>query len=122
MKLWDASSGKCLDTFQNQNQITTGITLDSKDNLYFGYMDGSIQCRDLRKPEKVLKLNGHTALVSCLELLEDENTLFSGSIDCTIRQWDLTTGDCVQVFKGHGEEILFIGQVPGQKSDYHCFT
>ena len=114
IKLWDASSGKCLDTFQNQIQITSGITLDSKDNLYLGYMDGSIQSWDLHKPEKILKLKGHTALVGCLELVEEENTLFSGSMDCTIRQWDLTTGDCVHVYKEHGEEILFIKKVPGQ--------
>ena len=61
-----------------------------------------------------MNLKGHTALVSCLELVEDENTLFSGSMDSTIRQWDLTTGDCIQVFKEHGEEILFIRKIPGQ--------
>ena len=42
IKLWDASSGICMETLQNEVQITTGITLDSRDNLYLGYMDGSI--------------------------------------------------------------------------------
>ncbi len=114
MKLWDTSSANCLETLQNEIPITTRITLDSRDNLYLGYLDGSIQCRDLHRPEKILKLIGHTASVSCLELVEDENTLFSGSMDNTIRQWDLKTGECIKVYKGHDREILFIRKVPDQ--------
>jgi WD40 repeat protein len=113
MMIWDTLSGNCMNTIQNQVQITTGMTLDSKDNLYLGYMDGSICYWDLQKVETVLKFAGHTGLVSCLELVEEENTLFSGSMDNTIRQWDLTTGDCIKEFKGHCEEILFIRKVPG---------
>jgi WD40 repeat protein len=114
LKLWDSASGTCLDTLQNENQITSEIALDRKNNLYLGYMDGSIQCWDLQKPCKLLKFAGHTGLVSCLELVEEENTLFSGSIDHTIHQWDITTGDCIKEFKGHGEEILFIRKVTGK--------
>jgi WD40 repeat protein len=68
----------------------------------------------LHNPEKILKLKGHTASVSCLELVEDENTLFSGSMDNTVRQWDLKTGDCIKVYQGHDGEILFIRKIPGQ--------
>lgn len=114
MKLWDTSSARCLETLQNEFQITTGITLDSKDNLYLGYQDGSIQCRNLHEPEKILNFKGHTASVSCLELVEDENTLFSGSTDNTVRQWDLKTGECIKVYKGHDKEIIFIRKVPDQ--------
>lgn len=114
LKLWDGNSGKCIDTLHNRIQITTGITLDRKDNLYLGFMDGSIQSWRLGKPAKLLTYNGHTGLVGCLELDEEENSLFSGSIDTTIRQWDLATGVCIKVLKGHGNEVLFIRKVPGK--------
>lgn len=32
--------------------------------------------------------------------LEDE-AAFTCSADCTIRKWDVLTGQCLQVFRGH---------------------
>jgi WD40 repeat protein len=114
MKIWDTASGECKNTIQNQFQITTGIAPDSNDNLYLGYMDGSIRYWDLKKGESVLRFEAHKGLVSCLELVEEESTLFSGSIDYKICQWDITNGECIREFKGHDGEILFIRKVLGK--------
>jgi WD40 repeat protein len=115
IKIWDTTTGICLNTIQCPLNITTGITLDSKDNLYLGYMDGSIQYHDLQNGELLRLFSGHTALISCLELVEEENMLLSGSKDNTIRQWDLTSGECIKVFTGHQGEVVFIRKIPSQK-------
>jgi len=46
-------------------------------------------------------INGHTGLIRDLFLSEDDITLFSGSDDKTIRMWNIKTGRCLKVFKGH---------------------
>jgi WD40 repeat protein len=53
-------------------------------------------------------------MISCLELVEEEKYLFSGSKDNIVMQWDMTTGDCIKSFKGHSGEILFIRKIPGK--------
>jgi len=130
LKIWDTSTGECLDTIETLKNISTGFTLDSKNLLYMGCADGSIQCLNLSDPGLVREFSGHTEMVNCLELIEDENLLFSGSGnnsirqwnlisgdhkgDYSIRQWDLISGDCIRVFSGHLGEIVFIRKIPGQ--------
>lgn len=42
---------------------------------------------------------GHESYVTFCQL-EDE-AAFTCSADCTIRKWDVLTGQCLQVFRGH---------------------
>lgn len=48
---------------------------------------------------KTVDLKGHTDSVTCVTL--DETRLASGSIDKTIRIWDIKTGEQIQMMKGH---------------------
>jgi WD40 repeat protein len=50
---------------------------------------------------------GHTNFVRSLYIYDDK-TLFSGSNDNTLRQWDLETGECTQVFSGHTSRVIAI--------------
>jgi WD40 repeat protein len=115
LKLWDTRSGECLKTIGGTREISTGITMDSRNNLYLGYHDGII--REFTLPELGIsrQFNGHTSPVCSLELVEKENLLFSGSFDNSIRQWDLSTGSCIRTFSGHTAEVVFIRSVPGQQ-------
>jgi WD40 repeat protein len=47
-----------------------------------------------------LSLSMSLQLVTCLACLSD-GRLASSSLDTTLRVWDLATGDCVRVLKGH---------------------
>lgn len=130
LKIWDTTTGGCMETIGSLKNISTGFTIDSKNLLYMGCADGSIQCLNLSAPGVVREFSGHTEMVNCLELIEDENMLFSGSGnnsirqwnlisgdstgDYSIRQWDLISGDCIRVFSGHNGEIVFIRKIPGQ--------
>lgn len=140
LKVWNMDTGICLNNIPLPESITLEPVVDNKNRLYLGCTDGSIQYWDLYKPELLFnlkelsnynKLNGsqkvsryeelkqylqtneHSGLISSLELVEEENILFSGSLDSTIRQWDLKTKTCTKVYSGHSGEVVFIRKVPG---------
>ncbi|MEP3481428.1 MAG: WD40 repeat domain-containing protein [Fuerstiella sp.] len=51
--------------------------------------------------EQVRKLSGHTAVVTSLAIDPPRNRLATSSLDGTLRLWDLETGDCLHVYRGH---------------------
>ena len=40
-------------------------------------------------------------------LSADGNWALSGSVDKTLRLWEVSTGRCVRTFEGHTEEVIF---------------
>lgn len=42
---------------------------------------------------------GHESYVTFCQL--ENEAAFTCSADCTIRKWDVLTGQCLQVFRGH---------------------
>jgi F-box and WD-40 domain protein CDC4 len=52
-------------------------------------------------------LTGHTNSVRAIAGYG--NTLISGSYDCTLRSWDLKTGNNVHIFRGHREKVYSVG-------------
>ena len=53
--------------------------------------------------QAVRTLTGHTGTVRCLQF--DQHKVVSGSNDCTIRVWDIHTGDCVGTLSGCGTDV-----------------
>lgn len=60
---------------------------------------------------------GHTSAVTCctVAVIEDEEFVFTGSMDCTIRVYSLVTGNCVSSFEGHTDTVtsVHISEVTG---------
>ena len=52
-------------------------------------MVGEIKVWDLKAGKEIRTLNGHRGAVRCLALSPDGKRLYSGSLDNTIRVWDL---------------------------------
>jgi WD40 repeat protein len=75
----------------------------SKDDSQFitAHDDSSIRVWDRASGIELQKLIGHKDGVNCLALNCDGQLLYSGSIDNTIKEWDLTTGSCRRTFKGY---------------------
>uniref|UniRef100_A0A8C2LYE7 F-box and WD-40 domain protein 10 n=1 Tax=Cricetulus griseus TaxID=10029 RepID=A0A8C2LYE7_CRIGR len=51
--------------------------------------------------EMPIEFRGHAGSIRALYVSEEENILFSGSYDLSIRYWDMTTGSCIRIFYGH---------------------
>ncbi|PLW53850.1 hypothetical protein PCANC_09176 [Puccinia coronata f. sp. avenae] len=51
-------------------------------------------------------LRGHTHAVRALAA--KGRTMVSGSYDCTVRAWDIMTGECTQVMRGHLQKIYSV--------------
>jgi len=51
-------------------------------------------------------LRGHSHAVRALAA--KGRTMVSGSYDCTVRAWDIMTGECTQVMRGHSQKIYSV--------------
>src|SRR5215813_13752209 len=59
--------------------------------------------RQLSSTAKVLK--GHTNRVLCVAIIPDGQRAVSGSLDGTVRVWDLAAGRCLAILRGHTNDI-----------------
>lgn len=64
---------------------------------------------DLVKKEwrNTFTLGGHEEIVMCLRMLSKDR-LISGSKDKTVRIWDLNSGECIKIFRGHTSSVRHI--------------
>lgn len=69
-----------------------------------------------KKQNSVLN-SGHTDAISSLKLNQDQDKFLSGSWDKTIRQWDLNTGKCINLFQGCSGQISQLHYRPEGLSD-----
>ncbi|HAG80859.1 MAG TPA: protein kinase [Cyanobacteria bacterium UBA12227] len=61
-------------------------------------------------------LSGHNSFVNYLEISSDKQTLFSASVDKTIKVWDLSTGKTIRTLEGHTSLVNYLVISPdGQK-------
>jgi WD40 repeat protein len=64
-----------------------------------GYEDGLITCWDLATSQLVFPLIGHSNRVNHMLADEKEEFIYSSANDCTVRQWNIHTGVCHNMFK-----------------------
>ena len=65
-------------------------------------LDQQIQ---LGKP-KVLVLEGHTTYV--ISAFAKDNLIISGSVDKTIKIWDINSGECLKTLEGHTNVVMSV--------------
>lgn len=66
--------------------------------------------RQSRPPAHRLR---HAAGVTDVALSPDGQLLISGSLDCTVRIWDTTSGSSVQTLRGHQDAVRSVDCAPG---------
>jgi len=76
--------------------------------VILGFRTGGLKMVDVVKDKVLMDFGGHNDLISSLMLLEldDNKLLISGSRDKDIRVWNLETGECISVLKGHTGGVL----------------
>jgi WD40 repeat protein/uncharacterized caspase-like protein len=67
-----------------------------------------------QRPELVVQ-TGHARNVNCVAFSPDGKLLASGSVDYTVKLWDVATGTELRAFKGHGEVVESVAFGPDGK-------
>src|SRR5262249_1472860 len=91
--LWDAASGKRLQTFTGHTNAVMSVALsgDGK-RVVTGSQDKTAVLWDAVSGKKLQTFQGHTALVMGVALSGDGKHLWTASYDGTTRLWDPATG------------------------------
>lgn len=81
----------------------------AKEMLFAGTDSGVILVWTAKGPfQLAASLNGHTAAVVCLRIGSAATKLYSGSVDHTIRVWDLETLQCVATLNEHSDVVTSV--------------
>jgi WD40 repeat protein len=98
IKLWEVSTGQLLNTFVGHKLKVTAVAFSVAGILASASADSSIclWVDTLRH-----QLTGHVGSVTAIAFSPDGRLLASGGEDRSIRIWDTSSGDCVQVLAGH---------------------
>eukprot|EP00357_Protocruzia_adherens_P026856 CAMPEP_0115022876 /NCGR_PEP_ID=MMETSP0216-20121206/31901_1 /TAXON_ID=223996 /ORGANISM="Protocruzia adherens, Strain Boccale" /LENGTH=623 /DNA_ID=CAMNT_0002395823 /DNA_START=116 /DNA_END=1987 /DNA_ORIENTATION=- len=73
-----------------------------------------------RSCNRVRTFHGHGGPVWCCELGDESNTLYTGSYDRTVKQWDLDSGACEFTLRGHTEWISALKVKEGINRLFSC--
>lgn len=112
IRLWDAESGSCLNTFDRAFGTKISIhpicSFDSNEKQIISPYNDGVQIIAIESPFIVNQLNGHSQLINSAAYSPDGNLIVSASADSTIRIWDAKTNTCISVLKGHKNAVTHV--------------
>ncbi|KAH9479097.1 WD repeat-containing protein pop1 [Psilocybe cubensis] len=138
VKVWDVVSGQCIYTLHGHRSTIRAMRMvDGTPLAITASRDGTMRVWDVRRGCAVRVLEGHEDSVRCLEVAIDfvmaddgddggvdgENErgdggggekkkvrvrAVSGSYDRTLRLWDISTGKCIHVLRGHLHQVYCV--------------
>eukprot|EP00927_Polykrikos_kofoidii_P013233 TRINITY_DN1575_c0_g2_i1.p1 TRINITY_DN1575_c0_g2~~TRINITY_DN1575_c0_g2_i1.p1 ORF type:complete len:416 (-),score=50.12 TRINITY_DN1575_c0_g2_i1:48-1295(-) len=104
-KLWEADSGRCLQTF-----VDGDVAVTAADLVTSGSDDAIVVTASVHGRAKVWNADtgiclrtfeGHDVSVKSVCLSGDGSLALTASTDATAKLWCVATGECVQTFEGH---------------------
>jgi WD40 repeat protein len=100
VKLWDAKTGKCLKAVDGFKGKMMSVNFSQDGTLLAISCESIVQIWDLATQRCIQTLAGHTKLIysSTFDPARPE-ILVSAGDDGTIREWNVTTGECLQVLR-----------------------
>jgi WD40 repeat protein len=97
LRLWEASSGQCLRTFQGHESGATSVSwspdgryaLSGGGDFFFGGGDATLRLWEVSSGKCLRTFQGHTSEVYSVSWSSDGHYALSGSEDQTLRLWEL---------------------------------
>jgi WD40 repeat protein len=100
VKLWDTATGKCLKAIEIFNGKVMSVKFSQDGTLLAISCESIVQIWDLATQTCIQTLAGHTKLIYSLTFDPARpQILVSAGDDGTIREWNITTGECLQVLR-----------------------
>lgn len=98
LKVWSATTGKCLRTLVGHTGGVWSSQL-SGNIIVSGSTDRTLKVWNADTGYCIHTLYGHTSTVRCMDM--NDGKVVSGSRDGTLRVWDTASGNCLHVLVGH---------------------
>lgn len=98
LKVWSATTGKCLRTLVGHTGGVWSSQL-SGNIIVSGSTDRTLKVWNADTGYCIHTLYGHTSTVRCMDMKDGK--VVSGSRDGTLRVWDTSSGNCLHVLVGH---------------------
>ena len=104
--------------YENSLLLNKSIKFDKYEkSSLFGKLiiNNSEQVLSSNVGELIRVYEGHSDLITSIEVDEKSNKLISASADSTIKIWNLATGECLKTLEGHTNSVLRILLIPNNK-------
>ncbi|MBN3316249.1 TBL3 protein, partial [Atractosteus spatula] len=116
LKQWDWRESRCVRTWRAiHTSPVASMTFDPTSTLLAtGGCDGTIKLWDVVKQYCTHNLKGSPGVVHLVQFHPDSALLqlFSSSMDCRIRVWDLRTSQCLCVLESHYSAVTSLAFTP----------
>jgi WD40 repeat protein len=100
VKLWDTATGECVKALDGFNGKVMSVNFSQNGTLLAISCESIVQIWDLATQTPIRTLTGHTKLIYSSTFDPSRpNILVSAGDDGTIREWNITTGECLQVLR-----------------------
>jgi E3 ubiquitin-protein ligase RFWD2 len=110
VKLWSVTCPQSVATIDAKvNVCCVYFSPTNRNNLVFGSADHCVHLYDIRNTSKAVNIfRGHRKAVSYVKYC-NETEVVSASTDSNLRVWDVNSGKCLRILKGHQNEKNFVG-------------
>jgi WD40 repeat protein len=109
VKVWDASSGACLQTLEGHSKYVRSVAFShDSTRLASTSKDHTVKIWDVRSNSGGTfsqTPKGHGDLVNSVAFSHDSTCLASASDDWTVKIWDVSSGACLQTLEGHSSYV-----------------
>jgi WD40 repeat protein len=107
LKLWDASTGRCLRTIQAHSEWVTSARLSADcRHALSGSADRTVRLWETATGHCSRTFERHASWVLSVDLSVDGRHAFSAGGDGALHQFDLSSGECLRTFLGHAGPVL----------------
>jgi len=116
LRLWELSSGRCVQVLRSEEYIlSVAIAPDGRIAATGGpgHNCGILSFWDLSTGQRLRVCRGHQGGITCLSFTPDGRRVVTGSIDRTLRLWDVQTGEALKIFEDYPAFTdVFISNMP----------
>jgi WD40 repeat protein/transcriptional regulator with XRE-family HTH domain len=116
VRIWDIATGEQLTVLRNIGDEINTIDISPSGCLAIGGSGQDIALVDANTGKPLRILQGHSgSRILAVAFSPDGQTVLTGSIDNTLKLWDVLTGNCLQTFLGHTDGVRSVAYHPDGK-------